>query len=83
MRSIGPKRGAAEGWDGLSRSDGSAAGRKTGPGRSRDLRRGEVLRPHPMSPVSGGAEGDVTSFELLDSRGGYRKRALPAMQQLL
>ena len=44
---------------------------------------GEALRSHPMSPVSGNAEGDVTVVEFFDYRCGYCKRALPAMEAIL
>ena len=44
---------------------------------------GEALRAHPMSPVSGNAEGDVTVVEFFDYRCGFCKRALPAMTALL
>ena len=44
---------------------------------------GEALRAHPMSPVSGNAEGDVTVVEFFDYRCGFCKRALPAMEALL
>ena len=44
---------------------------------------GEVLRAHPMSPVSGNPQGDVTVVEFFDYRCGYCKRALPAMTALL
>ena len=44
---------------------------------------GKALRAHPMSPVSGNAEGDVTVVEFFDYRCGYCKRALPAMTALL
>jgi len=47
------------------------------------VRNGEVLRSHPLSPVSGNAEGDVTVVEFFDYRCGYCKRALPAMTALL
>ena len=42
-------------------------------------RNGETLRAHPLSPVSGNAEGDVTVVEFFDYQCGYCKRALPAM----
>ena len=44
---------------------------------------GEALRAHPMSPVSGNPQGDVTVVEFFDYRCGYCKRALPAMTALL
>ena len=44
---------------------------------------GEVLRAHPMSPVSGNADGDVTVVEFFDYQCGYCKRALPVMEALL
>ena len=44
---------------------------------------GEALRAHPMSPVSGNTEGDVTVVEFFDYQCGYCKRALPAMEALL
>ena len=46
-------------------------------------RNGEALRAHPLSPVSGNAEGDVTVVEFFDYQCGYCKRALPAMTALL
>ena len=46
-------------------------------------RNGEALRAHPLSPVSGNAEGDVTVVEFFDYQCGYCKRALPAMEALL
>ena len=44
---------------------------------------GERLRAHPMSPVSGNAQGDVTVVEFFDYRCGFCKRALPTMEALL
>ncbi len=44
---------------------------------------GEALRSHPLSPVSGNAQGDVTVVEFFDYRCGFCKRALPAMEALL
>ena len=44
---------------------------------------GEALRAHPMSPVSGNAEGDVTVVEFFDYQCGFCKRALPTMEALL
>ncbi|MCY4502344.1 MAG: DsbA family protein, partial [Alphaproteobacteria bacterium] len=44
---------------------------------------GEALREHPMSPVSGNAQGDVTVVEFFDYRCGFCKRTLPAMEALL
>ena len=44
---------------------------------------GEALHSHPMSPVSGNTEGDVTVVEFFDYRCGFCKRALPAMEALL
>ena len=44
---------------------------------------GEALRAHPMSPVSGNADGDVTVVEFFDYRCGFCKRALPTMEALL
>ena len=44
---------------------------------------GEALRAHPMSPVSGNADGDVTVVEFFDYQCGYCKRALPVMEDLL
>ena len=44
---------------------------------------GEALRSHPMSPVSGNHQGDVTVVEFFDYRCGYCKRALPAVTALL
>lgn len=43
----------------------------------------EALGSHPMSPVSGNANGDVTVVEFFDYRCGYCKRALPAMEAVL
>ena len=43
----------------------------------------EELRAHPMSPVSGNADGDVTVVEFFDYRCGYCKRALKTMEDLL
>ena len=44
---------------------------------------GEALRAHPMSPVSGNADGDVTVVEFFDYQCGYCKRALRTMEALL
>ncbi len=44
---------------------------------------GEALRAHPMSPVSGNAEGDVTVVEFFDYQCGFCKRGLPTMEALL
>ena len=44
---------------------------------------GEALRAHPMSPVSGSTQGDVTVVEFFDYRCGFCKRALPAVTALL
>ena len=44
---------------------------------------GEALRAHPMSPVSGNADGDVTLVEFFDYQCGYCKRALGTMEALL
>ena len=44
---------------------------------------GDVLRAHPMSPVSGNTAGDVTVVEFFDYQCGYCKRALPVMEALL
>ena len=46
-------------------------------------RNGEELHAHPLSPVSGNAEGDVSVVAFLDYRCGFCKRALPAMTALL
>ena len=46
-------------------------------------RNADALREHPMSPVSGNPEGDVTVVEFFDYRCGFCKRALPAMAELL
>ena len=46
-------------------------------------RNSEALRAHPLSPVSGNADGDVTVVEFFDYQCGYCKRALPAMTALL
>ncbi len=43
----------------------------------------EAIDRHPMSPVSGNAEGDVTVVEFFDYQCGYCKRALPTMVNLL
>ena len=43
----------------------------------------EALGAHPMSPVSGNADGDVTVVEFFDYQCGYCKRALRAMEDLL
>ena len=53
--------------------------------RSRDaiVAYGEVLRAHPLSPVSGNPEGDVTVVEFFDYRCGYCKRAFPSVMALL
>ena len=42
-----------------------------------------MLRAHPLSPVSGNVEGDVTVVEFFDYQCGYCKRALPTMEALL
>ena len=44
---------------------------------------GEALRAHPMSPVSGNADGDVTVVEFFDYQCGYCKRALKTMEDVL
>ena len=44
---------------------------------------GEALTAHPMSPVSGNANGDVTVVEFFDYQCGYCKRALKTMKALL
>ena len=44
---------------------------------------GEALRAHPLSPVSGNVEGDVTVVEFFDYQCGFCKRALPTMEALL
>ena len=41
------------------------------------------LEAHPMSPVSGNPDGDVTVIEFFDYQCGFCKRALPAMVDLL
>ena len=46
-------------------------------------RNGKALRAHPLSPVSGNVEGDVTVVEFFDYQCGYCKRALPTMEALL
>ena len=43
----------------------------------------EALSAHPMSPVSGNTEGDVTVVEFFDYQCGFCKRALPTMEDLL
>ncbi len=43
----------------------------------------EALRAHPMSPVAGNPEGDVTVVEFFDYQCGFCKRALPTMTDLL
>ena len=43
----------------------------------------EKLLAHPMSPVSGKADGDVTVVEFFDYQCGYCRRALPVMVELL
>ena len=43
----------------------------------------EALGAHPMSPVSGNADGDVTVVEFFDYQCGYCKRALKTMEDLL
>ena len=47
------------------------------------LENGEALRAHPMSPVSGNTDGDVTVVEFFDYQCGYCKRALKTMEDLL
>lgn len=42
-----------------------------------------ALRAHPLSPVSGNPEGDVTVVEFFDYRCSYCKRAFPAVMALL
>ena len=44
---------------------------------------GEALRAHPMSPVSGNPEGDVTVVEFFDYRCPHCKRALGPVMALL
>ncbi len=44
---------------------------------------GKALRAHPMSPVSGNPDGDVTVVEFFDYQCGYCKRALKTMEDLL
>ena len=43
----------------------------------------EALRAHPMSPVSGNAQGDITLVEFFDYQCGYCKRALATMETML
>ena len=43
----------------------------------------EALLAHPMSPVSGAADGDVTVVEFFDYQCGYCKRVLGPMLELL
>ena len=43
----------------------------------------DALWRHPMSPVSGNVQGDVTVVEFFDYQCGYCKRALPMMEALL
>ena len=43
---------------------------------------GERLRAHPMSPISGNAQGDVTVVEFFAYRCGFCKQALPTMEAL-
>ena len=43
----------------------------------------EALRAHPMSPVSGNTQGDVTLVEFFDYQCGYCKRALATMETML
>ena len=47
-------------------------------GKNRD-----AIFPHPMTPVSGNPEGDVTLVEFFDYQCGYCKRALAPMKALL
>ncbi|MCY4592391.1 MAG: DsbA family protein [Alphaproteobacteria bacterium] len=42
-----------------------------------------AIRFHPMSPVSGNLEGDVTMVEFLDYQCGYCKRSLQPVKDLL
>ena len=53
--------------------------------RARDViaQNGEALLAHPMSPVSGDADGDVTVVEFFDYRCPYCKRALAPVMELL
>ena len=44
---------------------------------------GEALRAHPMSPVSGNADGDVTVVEFFDYQCGFCKRSVKTMEALL
>ena len=44
---------------------------------------GEALRAHPLSPVSGNPDGDVTVVEFFDYRCGYCRRVFPAVMALL
>ena len=43
----------------------------------------DALRAHPMSPVSGNAQGDITLVEFFDYQCGYCKRALATMETML
>ena len=51
--------------------------------RAAIMANGEALRAHPLSPVSGNPEGDVTVVEFFDYRCGYCKRAFPSVMALL
>ena len=44
---------------------------------------GDALRHHPMTPVSGNVDGDVTVVEFFDYQCGYCKRSLASMVELL
>ena len=44
---------------------------------------GEALRAHPMSPVSGNPNGDVTLVEFFDYQCGFCKRSLKPVMDLL
>ena len=46
-------------------------------------RYGDALRAHPMTPISGNTDGDVTVVEFFDYQCGYCKRSLASMIGLL
>ena len=52
-------------------------------GRAAIIENGEALLAHPISPVSGNPEGDITVVEFFDYRCGYCKRAFPSVMALL